>query len=138
MNILFDTHIWLWWINQSSELKQPHLELLEMAEALYISAISCWEVTQLIHRQKIVLPIHHQHWFQLALEAADIQCLPVTQRIAIRSAELPEPHRDPADQFIIETALEHQLFLMSFDEKFPSFQTLQALLLPRKLPDKPV
>ena len=132
MNLLLDTHIWLWWINQSEELPTKHVDLIENAERVYVSAISCWEVALLKERQRIELPITQSKWFQLALQQAGIICLPLTHSIAIQAASLSHTHRDPADRFIIATALEHQLHIMSFDAKFPYFSELAPYLVGRK------
>jgi PIN domain nuclease of toxin-antitoxin system len=133
MKILLDTHIWLWWVNQNSELSPEHIHLIENAEEIFISSISCWEVTQLSQRQRIILPQMASKWFQLALDETGISCIPISKQIAIRAGELPYHHRDPADRFIIATALEDNLYLMSFDQQFPTFQDIQPLLLSQKL-----
>jgi PIN domain nuclease of toxin-antitoxin system len=35
-----------------------------------------------------------------------VTCLPIDRQIAVRAANLPEHHRDPADRLIIATAVE--------------------------------
>jgi PIN domain nuclease of toxin-antitoxin system len=131
MRLLLDTHIWLWWVNQSGELLPKHDALIQEAEELYVSTISCWEVALLNQRQRIRLPVDQQRWFHLAIEQSGIICLPLSQKIAVRAADLSYHHRDPADRFIIATALELNLHLMSFDEQFPTFEEIQLLLLCR-------
>lgn len=135
VKILLDTHIWLWWVNQTGELPAGHQALLQEAEALYVSSISCWEIALLAQRQRIRLPVDHRRWFELAIKQSGIVCLPLSLQIAVRSAELPYQHRDPADRFIMATALELGLHLMSFDEQFPAFEALRPYLLDRKLPE---
>lgn len=137
MRILLDTHIWVWWMNQSSELSPSHNQMLENADEIFVSAISCWEVTQLSQRGRLILPLLEREWIQFALEPSGIGCLPLDHRIAIRAAELPYHHRDPADRFIIASALEHELQLMSFDQKFPTFQEIQPFLITEKLNKHP-
>lgn len=63
--------------------------------------------------------------------AANIACLPVTEAIAIKSACLAFHHRDPADRFIIATALVNDCQLMSFDEKFLLYPELENRLVGR-------
>jgi PIN domain nuclease of toxin-antitoxin system len=38
--IILDTHIWLWWLNQSPKLKTTWLEHIEQAKQVGVSAIS--------------------------------------------------------------------------------------------------
>ena len=42
--IVLDTHVWLWWVNQTPKLKIIWLEYIEQAEQVGISAISLFEV----------------------------------------------------------------------------------------------
>ena len=48
-----------------------------------------------------------------------VSCLPIDQRIAVRAANLPEHHRDPADRLII--AIEQRASLISLDSAFPAY-----------------
>ncbi|SJM91556.1 PilT-like protein (fragment) [Crenothrix polyspora] len=105
MNLLLDTHIWLWWVNQDHQFSAKHVALIGGAKNVFVSSVSCWELVMLHQRQRIELPGHLEDWFRVALVDANIVCLPVTEAIAIKSASLNFHHRDPADRFIIATAL---------------------------------
>lgn len=133
VKLLLDTHIWLWWINQSEELSPAHTQIIENADSVFVSAISCWEIMLLVQRQRIQLPLEPSEWFRLGLSSSGIACLPLTHAIAVHAALLESAHRDPADRFIIATALEHHLNLMSFDTQFPQFDLLSPYLLGRNL-----
>ena len=67
-------------------------------------------------RQRIELAEPIKDWLQIALQ--NLSCLPLTESIAVQSALLDLHHRDPADRFIIATAMIHNCQLMSFDGKF--------------------
>jgi PIN domain nuclease of toxin-antitoxin system len=129
MNLVLDTHIWLWWINQDNQLSAQHQKVIAGTENVFVSAISCWEITMLHQRQRIELDVSLNEWFRLALEGANIACLPITEAIAIKSATLDFYHRDPADRFIIATTLVNDCQLMSFDEKFPLYTELKMRLI---------
>ena len=49
-HFLLDTHIWVWLLNGDSQIQQsavfPHLVGASRKNALYISAISIWEVEE--------------------------------------------------------------------------------------------
>jgi PIN domain nuclease of toxin-antitoxin system len=127
VNLLLDTHIWLWWINQNDQLTPQHQDIITQAENAYISSISCWELVMLHQRNRIELIEPLQEWIRSALQ--NIVCLPLTETIAIQSALLGFHHRDPADRFIISTALIHDCQLMSFDEKFVLYPELENRLI---------
>jgi PIN domain nuclease of toxin-antitoxin system len=42
--ILMDTHIWLRWILPNEPLPENHAKLINNADSLAVSSISCWEV----------------------------------------------------------------------------------------------
>lgn len=127
MNLLLDTHVWLWWIDQNGQLSLQQQKIIEHAENVYVSAVSCWEVALLQQRQRIELAMPLHEWLQLALE--NIICLPITEVIAVQSALLDFQHRDPADRFIIATAVAHDCQLMSVDGKFTFYAELKNRLI---------
>jgi PIN domain nuclease of toxin-antitoxin system len=127
MNLLLDTHVWLWWVNQNEQLSIQHQALISQAENVYVSSISCWEIAMLHQRERIELADPLKDWLQIALQ--DINCLPLTETIATQSALLAFHHRDPADRFIISTAVIHNYQLMSFDGKFNLYAELNDRLI---------
>lgn len=130
MNVLLDTHAWIWWINQDSMLPAKAGQWIEKADNVAVSAISCWEVRMLRQRQRIELAGAVEDWLEQALQPAGIACLPVSCAIADKSANLPQHHRDPADRLIIATALEHRYSVLSLDSKFGLYVELAGLLVP--------
>ncbi len=44
MRLLLDTHIFLWAISGSAQLKGPGRALIQSAAAVYVSAASIWEI----------------------------------------------------------------------------------------------
>ncbi|MGY6275590.1 PIN domain-containing protein [Methylomonas sp. MgM2] len=58
-----------------------------------------------------------------------MSCIPLNRSISIIAANLPEHHRDPADRFIIATAIESNARLMSLDSHFPNYLELAGKLI---------
>ncbi len=133
MRLLLDTHIWLWWVNNTDDLPKSHSNYIEQVDELYVSAISCWELAYLHQHRRIELPLETEQWFDDALQGSGVICLPCSRTIAISAAKLPEYHRDPADRFIIATTLEYDCNLMSFDSKFSLYEVLKERLIGRKM-----
>ncbi|MCT7967321.1 PIN domain-containing protein [Laspinema sp. D1] len=80
--LLLDTHIWIRWHNpqpSNRALSQPLIDLIETADSVAISAISCWELGQLVKRQRVQISLPLDEWVQAALE--DIQVLPIELKI---------------------------------------------------------
>lgn len=66
-------------------------------------------------RGRIALPVPIEEFFTKALEHSGITLLPLTPPIAVRSAFLPDIHKDPIDRVIIATAMEYDGELISRD-----------------------
>jgi PIN domain nuclease of toxin-antitoxin system len=127
--IVLDTHIWLWWINQTSKLKTLWLDHIEPAEQVSVSAISLFEVSWLSRHNRIELPCPRHEWFDKALAGSDVQLIPITPEIASQAVDLPEHHSDPQDRIIIATALIHKALLLSADSKFKLYTELEEKLI---------
>lgn len=128
--IIIDTHIWLWWVNDDIDLLgQVKNDLIQNADVVAVSAISCFEVAWLDAHTRIQLPCSRADWFEKALEGSGINLLPITPAIASLAVDLPEHHSDPQDRIIIATALNHDARLMSADGKFPLYKELDGRLL---------
>lgn len=128
--ILLDTHAWLWWLTpEAGELAENVRERFATTDRLAVAAISCWEVALKARRGLIHLHLPLDRWLGHALQGAQIDCLPLTAEIAARAAALPEHHRDPADRFIIATALFHSAELATRDQLIRTYAADTALKL---------
>jgi PIN domain nuclease of toxin-antitoxin system len=107
------------------------LDCIETAEQLAVSAVTCWEVAWLARRGRLQFRMSLPDWLDQALQGSDVIGIPVDRPIAVRAASLPEHHRDPADRFIIATAIERQARLISLDGAFPLYVELAGKLIDR-------
>ena len=104
--IILDTHVWVWWVDGSSQLPADFQSFiqLEAANGLGVCAISCWEVAKLVELGRLLLAIPVDQWLAQALQPP-VLLLPLTPEVAVGSTTLPGTfHRDPADQLIVATA----------------------------------
>ena len=128
--IVLDTHIWVNWIlGGDAALTPAVVDAMQKEGRLTVSSISCFEVTLLVRRGKLELPLPVNEWLTEALANSGVESLPVTCEIANRAVMLPEIHRDPADRIIIATAVVHDAKLASMDSVFPNYQELQNRLV---------
>lgn len=128
--IVLDTHVWVRWLEPENGPLPSRLQaLLDSADRLAVSAISCWEIAYLTRQGRAQLPLPIEAWLHEALSGSNIESLPVTTEIAAFAASLPLVHRDPADRFIIATALHYRHPLVSLDEKFSQYSDLSGLLI---------
>ena len=116
--ILLDTHAWLWWTQGGAGELPATLRdaIARSSEAVGVASVSCLEVAWLAKRRRIELPLPIDDFFTKAIDEAGLVLLPLTPRIAARSAFLPDIHRDPIDRVLIATALEYDAELATRDE----------------------
>lgn len=116
--ILLDTHALVWLALGAARLggrrRKAATDALA-AERLCASAISFWEVAQLVARGRLV-GIHEPSAFRRRVLETGIRDLPITSRIAVDAVSLIGLSRDPADRFIVATTLVHEATLITADE----------------------
>lgn len=128
--ILLDTHVWVRWLApESRPLAGDVLASINAADRLAVSAISCWEVVYLHKRRRIDLGMDVSRWLDLALAGSDVECFPITREIGAHAAELSDIHRDPADRFIIATAVLTRYRLLTLDDTVRKYPELHQLLV---------
>ena len=117
MNLLLDTHIWLWSLLEPEKLSSPARDALSSDEnTLWLSPISTWEVLILAEKGRLELDTAGQDWVDQALRAAPMREAPLSHEIARVSRRLSLPHQGPADRFIAATAKVLGLILMTADQ----------------------
>lgn len=128
--ILLDTHIWVRWVDpEANPLPPAIIQHIETADRLAVSAVTCWEVAWLTRRNRLQLKLSLPDWLDHALHGSDVTCIELDRAIAVRAANLSEHHRDPADRFIIATAIERQARLISLDGAFAAYLELAGRLI---------
>ncbi|GAB1351649.1 type II toxin-antitoxin system VapC family toxin [Erysipelotrichia bacterium] len=119
--IILDTHAWIWWTTDSSNLSEKASKAIKNASRIGIPAICCWEIAMLEAKKRIGLSMDVQVWIDLALQKNKVQIVPLSPEIAVLSSRLPgEFHGDPADRLIVATSLALKAPLVSKDCKISS------------------
>lgn len=128
--IILDTHIWVWWVDGSSELTAKQKDWLQQyqTQEMGVSIISCWEVAKLVEHDRLAFQCSVNEWIEQALAYPGIRLLEMTPRIAIESTRLPgQFHRDPADQIIVATARVWDCPLLTADSKILGYPHVTIL-----------
>ncbi len=115
--IVLDTHIWIWLINQEfNRFPESWREIIETAEQVGISPVSCFEVALAHQRGRLLFPCPVDEELYEALEPSGIVLFPITATIASQAVKLSQIHRDPFDRLIISTAIDRKVQLASVDQ----------------------
>jgi PIN domain nuclease of toxin-antitoxin system len=127
--ILLDTHIWIWWVDDSPRLSQRHRQIIQerQDDGLGISIYSCWEIAKLVEYGKLELKFSIEDWLEIALSYPNLHALDLTVPIIIKSTQLPGFHKDPADQIIVATSILLEIPLLTADRKIIDYPDVITL-----------
>ena len=113
---LLDTCALLWLVSDQERLSTPaKANLSANADALFVSAISAFEIGLLVAKDRIRFAMPVQDWFEQALTAHGLRELPLDAKTALYATQLPRLHNDPADRLLIAAAMMRDMVLLSPD-----------------------
>ncbi len=118
MKVLIDTHIFLWFVNGSSNLSDRVATLLESDMDILLSIASLWEIAIKVNLGKLELPNIYQEFIPEQLSINSIEILPITINHLAIVTTLPLHHRDPFDRLMISQAISETIPIISVDNKF--------------------
>ena len=113
-SLAVDTHAALWWSFLPDKLSRKARKELDTANELVLSGIVLWEVALLVRKGRIELPVSVAEWLSGLESSARWRIVALDARIAL-DADALEMHEDPADRFIVATALRCQVPLVTKD-----------------------
>ena len=123
MNLILDTHIFLWAIATPEKLtKRQREEIEQPTNRLFLSAISVAELMIKASLGKLTLTFDPKE----AAPASGIETLPFTAEDASRLGALPSHHRDPFDRMLIAQAQSLGYVLMTSDREFYRYEVKLA------------
>jgi PIN domain nuclease of toxin-antitoxin system len=118
VKLLLDTHIWLWSLVAPGRLSRRVARALEDADnELWLSPVSTWELCVLVERGRVALKTDVATWVAEAFRRVPLHEAPLTHEVALATASIRLPHRDPADRFLAATAEIFELTLVTADER---------------------
>jgi len=119
--MILDTCALLWLATGGKKISRATLKEIAGAPAVYVSAITGFEIAIKAVRGKLKLPHPPQEWFEKIVEHHGLAVLPLDLNICIAAAQLPPIHNDPCDRFIIATARLNDLAIVTADEQFGKY-----------------
>jgi PIN domain nuclease of toxin-antitoxin system len=125
LNLLLDTHIWLW-----SQLEPERIgkhiagHLTSTGNEFWLSPVSVWEALTLMQKGRVRVN-NPLTWVE---DAADqMREAPLTREIVRVSFALPLLHADPADRFLAATAKVLNLTLVTADRRLLGLGEIKSL-----------
>lgn len=129
MRLLLDTHVWLWRLMKPERLSDAaERAMADRQSSIHLSPVSTWETLVLARKGRLLLTPSPAEWVLDALHRTAATSVPLTHGIALRSERLDGfDSADPADRFLVATALEESLMLVTSDEAMRSFEPLAII-----------
>jgi PIN domain nuclease of toxin-antitoxin system len=94
MNILLDTHAFLWWITDDPKVPETARNIIRKGKnILFWSAASSWETAIKYHLGRLPLPEEPEPFLSEELEKNQIESLPITDSHAFQAGQLPRHHK---------------------------------------------
>ncbi len=119
MNVLLDTHVLLWWLDDHPTLSdQARAVITDGTNLVLISAVVVWEIRIQQALGNLKLPRN----FRRVLEGEPFEMLDVTVDHAHTVGDLPPHHRDPFDRILIAQATVEGLTIVTRDLRFKKYK----------------
>lgn len=122
VELLLDTHIFLWWLFNDSRLPESIRDTIECIDnTIFVSSASVWEITTKFRLGKLPEASIVAKNVPVWIEKAGFKSISVNPEHAQLAGEWDRSHRDPFDRMLAAQAkLEHML-LATVDRALSDF-----------------
>ena len=122
MNLLLDTHIFLWFVFAELQLNAATRTLVEDEENVkFLSMASVWEMAIKHSIGKLPLVQPFNQFLSEQIERGGFRLLPITFEHLVQVSSVPMHHRDPFDRLIIAQSLTDNMAVISADKAFDAY-----------------
>jgi len=129
MNLLLDTHIFLWFISNDKKLSNEWRNLISIKQNnVYVSVISLWEVILKYQLGKINFPESPEIYIPKQRKRHQLKNINLDEQSVTELIKLPLLHRDPFDRMLMSQAIANKLIFITVDSKIREY-SIQGLSL---------
>jgi PIN domain nuclease of toxin-antitoxin system len=122
MRILIDTHIFIWYVQNSEKLTNSVARLINDGKnEILLSTASIWEMAIKQSTGKLSLGSPYASFIREQIKINNLELLPITLEHLETVASLPFHHRDPFDRLLIAQALFENIQILSIDTAFDAY-----------------
>jgi len=121
MRYLLDTHVVIWYYQNSTELSRTAEILIDTATSIkYIHTISLWEIAIKMNLSKLKVNFMLDEMLN-DIKTRDFNILQIEDEYLNGLSALPYIHKDPFDRLLISTALVENLTIITIDENIQKY-----------------
>jgi PIN domain nuclease of toxin-antitoxin system len=118
MNLLLDTHVLLWWLDDSPHLSEAGRNAIADSNNLIVlSAVVVWEIRFKQAQGKLEIAPN----FYRVINNQGFELLSITADHAYATGDFPMHHRDPFDRMLIAQAKLEGLSIVTHDTVFKKY-----------------
>jgi PIN domain nuclease of toxin-antitoxin system len=122
MKLLLDTHTFIWWDSEPSQLSSAALSACQdRTNSLLLSVVSVWEMQIKSQLGKLRLSLPLPEIIRRQQQTNKIEILPISLDHVLMLQNLPPHHGDPFDRLLIAQANVEGAFLVSNDTCFSDY-----------------
>lgn len=119
MDVLLDTHIVLWWLNDDIKLSDSHREIISNVNNLcYISTATIWEISIKSKLGKLKIAANYID----ELKKEGFLELPINWVHSNQVIKLPLLHTDPFDRLLIAQSQIENITLLTIDKNIKKYK----------------
>ena len=125
MNVLLDTHIAIWAVEDNPRLSLAARNIiLDPAVNLFVGIVSLWEIAikHALPRGATAMPMSAADALGF-FQTAGFTILPVTGSHVLALEGLPRHHDDPFDRLLVATAIAEPYRLLTHDSRLAAYGT---------------
>jgi PIN domain nuclease of toxin-antitoxin system len=128
VNLLLDTHIFLWLQTEPERLGESLRIVQDDRTVLLLSAASSWEIAIKYQLGRLPLPEAPERFVPERMRAIGAQAVAVEHPHALAVATLPPLHRDPFDRLLVAQAMLLGLTIATADPSMAQYSTPTVLV----------
>jgi PIN domain nuclease of toxin-antitoxin system len=122
VNLLLDTHSFLWFISGNERLSTAARRLIEdSASQPYLSAASLWEMAIKVSLGRLHLGLPFGDLIPEQMRRNGIRLLGIKVEHVMPVTTMPFHHRDPFDRLLVAQAIVEQMPIVSADPAFDAY-----------------
>lgn len=119
MNLLLDTHVFLWWLGEPARLpEEARAAIADSGALVHVSAASAWEIS--IKRTLGRIDMRDEE-FAYGMQESGFAELTITAEHGLAAGALPPHHRDPFDRMLVAQAMTEGLRLVTHDRAIAAY-----------------
>ena len=128
MQLLLDTHIWIWALYSPEKLSGAVRRQLENPRnELFLSPVSIWEARHLVRRKRLRIKTGFSDWLEIVFARVPLTEAPFNFAVAVEASGIELPESDPGDVFLAATASVFRLTLVTADAQFAGHSWLKTM-----------